>query len=280
MLKIGAQDITGLYIGEAKIGKAYLGEELVYSAGVTKEYQDYEYFAVDTSAVVGNYTPYAQMIIYPRLSVNGKNTAYTLYFKASIPTNTLSSGTMSSYFVYSPSTSITSGKYAQYVLRAYVNTSQKLYMSCAASSGTSSALGSGYSGSISDTGLLNIPITYKFIFNSAGLQYDMYAGDTLVRAGATSGYSYPFSNLTSSNSFTLNIMGNGSKATSSTSQYIFRGKLHAFAVFSPAVTFNDSLWYIPCKKTSTGELGFRSGDSAQFFKIYNSQYIITGPKVN
>lgn len=280
MLKIGAQDITGLYIGEAKIGKAYLGEELVYSAGVTKEYQDYEYFAVDTSAVVGNYTPYAELIIFPRLSVNGKNTAYTFYFKASLPTNTLSSGSSYSCFVNSPSKPITSGRYAQYILDAKVNTSQKLYMSCAANSGTSSVLGSGYSGSISGAEFLNIPITYKFIFNSAGLQYDMYAGDTLVRAGATSGYSYPFSNLTSSNSFTLNIMGNGSRATSSTSQYIFRGKLHAFAVFSPAVTFDDSLWYIPCKKISTGELGFRSGDSTQFLKMYNSQYIITGPEIN
>lgn len=68
MLKIGAQDITGLYVGETKIEKAYLGEELVYSAGVTKEYQDYEYFSVDTSAVVGNYSPYAQLIIKPRVS--------------------------------------------------------------------------------------------------------------------------------------------------------------------------------------------------------------------
>ncbi len=280
MLKIGAQDITGLYVGETKIEKAYLGEELVYSAGVTKEYQDYEYFAVDTSAVVGNDTPYTYLIINPRVSVNGKSTAYTFYFKASIPTNTLSSGSMYSYFVYSPSKLIASGKYAQYILRAYVSTSQKLSMSYAANSGTSSTLGSGYSGSISGTQFLNIPITYKFIFNSAGLQYDMYAGDTLVRAGATSGYSYPFSNLTSSNSFTLNIMGDGSKATSSTGARIFRGKLHAFAVFSPAVTFDDSMWFIPCKKTSTGELGFRNGDSTQFLKIHNSQYIITGPKVN
>ncbi len=280
MLKIGAQDITGLYVGETKIEKAYLGEELVYSAGVTKEYQDYEYFSVDASAVVDNYTPYAQIIIYPRLSVNGKNTAYTFYFKASIPTNTLSSGSMYSYFVDSPPEPIASKKYVQYILTAYVTTSQKLNMSYSANSGTSSMLGSGYSGSISGTGFLNIPITYKFIFNSAGLQYDMYAGDTLVRAGYTSGSSYPFSNLTSSNSFTLNIMGNGSKATSSTSSNIYRGKLHAFAIFSPAVTFNDSMWYIPCKKTSTGELGFRSGDSTQFLKIHNSQYIITGPKVN
>ena len=280
MLKIGAQDITGLYVGETKIEKAYLGEELVYSAGVTKEYQDYEYFSVDTSAVVGNYSPYAQLIIKPRVSVNGKNTAYTFYFKASIPSNTLSSGSMHSYFVYSPTKSIASGKYAQYILRAYVTTSQKLYMACAANSNTSSTLGSGYSGSISGTGFLNIPTIYKFIFNSAGLQYDMYAGDTLVRAGATSGYSYPFSELTSSNSFTLNIMGDGSKATSSTGARIFRGKLHAFAVFSPAVTFDDSMWFIPCKKTSTGELGFRNGDSTQFLKIHNSQYIITGPKVS
>lgn len=78
MLKLGAQNITGLYVGEATIKKAYLGEELVYSAGVTKEYQDYEYFAVDTSAVVGNYTPYAEVIIFPRLSVNGKK--HSIYF--------------------------------------------------------------------------------------------------------------------------------------------------------------------------------------------------------
>ena len=30
----------------------------------------------------------------------------------------------------------------------------------------------------------------------------------------------------------------------------------------------------------TGELGFRNGDSTQFLKIHNSQYIITGPKVS
>lgn len=279
MLKIGEQDITRLCVGGTNIQKAYLGEELVYSAGVTKEYQDYEYFAVDASAVVGNYVPYANIIIFPRLSVNGKNTANTFYFKASMPANTLSSGSMYSYFVYNAPSTIASGKYAQYLLSAHVSTAQKLYMRNAANAGTSSALGTTYSSSISGTGFLNTPIIYKYIFNSAGLQYDMYAGDTLVHAGATSGYTYPFTALTTSNTMALNIMGDKNKAASATSSNIFRGKLHAFAIFSPAVTFDDSLWYIPCKKISTGELGFRRGDS-QFLKMNNSQYILTGPKVN
>ena len=34
MLKMGAQNITGLYVGETKIKKAYLGEALIFSAGM------------------------------------------------------------------------------------------------------------------------------------------------------------------------------------------------------------------------------------------------------
>ena len=34
MLKMGAQNITGLYVGETKIKKAYLGESLIFSAGM------------------------------------------------------------------------------------------------------------------------------------------------------------------------------------------------------------------------------------------------------
>ncbi len=50
MLKIGAQDITGLYVGETKIEKAYLGEELVFSAEkkpsrLPEGYTEVEYIA-------------------------------------------------------------------------------------------------------------------------------------------------------------------------------------------------------------------------------------------
>lgn len=281
MLKIGAQDITGLYVGETKIKRAYVGTDLIYSEGADKEYQDYEYFAVDTSAVVGNYVPYVSITINPRLSVNGKNTAHTFYFKASVPTNTLSSGTAYSHFVYTAATSMSGGKYGQYILRVSVNTSQRLYMYTAASTGTSTNLGYGYTGYISGTGFLDTPVIYKYIFNSAGLEYDMYAGDTLVRAGATSGYTYPFSNLLTSSKMNIAIMGRHSaKATSATSVDIFRSKLHAFSIFSPAVTFDESMWYIPCKKLATGELGFHRKSDDSFLLMNNSQYIITGPKIN
>lgn len=57
MLKIGAQDITGLYVGETKIEKAYLGEELVFSAEkkpsrLPEGYTEVKYISLDNSVIL------------------------------------------------------------------------------------------------------------------------------------------------------------------------------------------------------------------------------------
>lgn len=57
MLKIGAQDITGLYIGEAKIGKAYIGENLVFSAAkkpsrLPEGYTELEYVSTNGKQII------------------------------------------------------------------------------------------------------------------------------------------------------------------------------------------------------------------------------------
>lgn len=61
MLKIGAQDITGLYVGETKIEKAYLGADLVFSAKkpsrLPEGYTEVEYITGGASSN-SNYRPY------------------------------------------------------------------------------------------------------------------------------------------------------------------------------------------------------------------------------
>lgn len=57
MLKMGAQNITGLYVGETKIKKAYLGEALIFSAGenpsrLPEGYTEVQYIVVPKDAYV------------------------------------------------------------------------------------------------------------------------------------------------------------------------------------------------------------------------------------
>lgn len=100
MLKIGAQDITGLYVGETKIEKAYLGEELVFSAEkkpsrLPEGYTEVEYISLDNSvelySAINMQTAVTRVVmdIVPRESLKSDR---SIFYAASAPSNYIYTG--------------------------------------------------------------------------------------------------------------------------------------------------------------------------------------------
>lgn len=94
MLKIGLQDVTGLYVGETKIEKAYLGGDLVFSAAkkpsrLPEGYTEVEYIQnadassyIDTKKFLYSNSIYALTFLIPTLQaryvVSSSNGRYSL----------------------------------------------------------------------------------------------------------------------------------------------------------------------------------------------------------